>query len=118
MIEQPTINGLNINFKLKFSKLNESVKYRVIVTNNSKKDYEIANEIATMLRGLGANVWFDKKKLKPGDIFPDDIKDNIEVVITATDKEDNLSWSGYQREAEEGETGEPDCDREAEEGNR
>ena len=45
----------------------------------ASEDYEIANEIATLLRGLGANVWFDKKKLKPGDPFPDDIKDSIEA---------------------------------------
>ena len=32
------------------------------------------------------------------------IKENIEGIITVTGKEDNLSWSGYQREAEEGET--------------
>lgn len=43
------------------------------------EDYETANEIATILRGLGANVWFDKKRLKPGDPFPDDIKNSIET---------------------------------------
>ncbi len=32
------------------------------------------------------------------------IKDNIEDIITVTTREDNLSYSGYQREAEEGET--------------
>ena len=32
------------------------------------------------------------------------IKENIEGVITITDREDDISWSGFQREAEEGET--------------
>lgn len=32
------------------------------------------------------------------------IKDKIPDIITITDKEDNISWSGFQREAEEGET--------------
>ena len=32
------------------------------------------------------------------------IKDNIEDIITVTAREDNISYSGYQREAEEGET--------------
>lgn len=42
------------------------------------EDYEIADKIASMLRDLGASVWFDKKKLKAGDQFPDEIKENIE----------------------------------------
>ena len=33
-----------------------------------------------------------------------EIKDKIESVITVTTKEENISWEGYQREAEEGET--------------
>lgn len=41
------------------------------------EDYEIANKIVSILRGLGANVWFDKNKLKPGDPFPEDIRMNI-----------------------------------------
>ena len=32
------------------------------------------------------------------------IKNKIDSVITVTDREENISWSGYQREAEEGET--------------
>ena len=43
-IEEPTINGLNIDFKLKFTNLNESIKYKVIITNDSDKDYDIKNE--------------------------------------------------------------------------
>lgn len=44
----------------------------------ANEDFEAADNIATILRNLGANVWFDKNKLKPGDTFPEDIKDNIE----------------------------------------
>ena len=33
-----------------------------------------------------------------------DIKNNIEDIITITTRDDNISYSGYQREAEEGET--------------
>ncbi|MBQ3415415.1 MAG: FtsX-like permease family protein [Clostridia bacterium] len=33
-----------------------------------------------------------------------DIKDKIEDIVTVTAREDNISYSGYQREAEEGET--------------
>lgn len=43
------------------------------------EDYEIAKGIAENLRNLGANVWLDKNKLKPGDSFPDDIRENIET---------------------------------------
>ena len=32
------------------------------------------------------------------------LKDNVEEIITVTTREDNISYSGYQREAEEGET--------------
>ena len=42
------------------------------------EDFEIANNIAKILRDLGANVWFDKNILKPGDSFPVEIKTNIE----------------------------------------
>ena len=79
MIEQPTINGLNINFKLKFSKLNESVKYKVIITNNSKKDYEIANE----------TKFSDKEYIKYDLVYTNDAKvlkanSNQELIITIT----------------------------------
>ena len=78
-IEEPTINGLNINFKLNFSKLNESVKYKVIVTNNSKKDYEIANE----------TKFSDKEYIKYDLAYTNDAKvlkanSNQELIITIT----------------------------------
>ena len=44
----------------------------------ASEDYESANKIVTILRNLGANVWFDKNELKPGDTFPNDIKEKIE----------------------------------------
>lgn len=42
------------------------------------EDYETADKIASLLRDLGASVWFDKNKLKAGDQFLDEIKENIE----------------------------------------
>lgn len=42
------------------------------------EDYETANKIATIIQNLGATVWFDKNELRPGDNFPNEIKDNIE----------------------------------------
>ena len=44
----------------------------------ASEDYDIANNIANTLRELGATVWFDKQKLKPGDAFPEEITENIE----------------------------------------
>lgn len=44
----------------------------------ASEDYEIAAKIASMLQHLGARVWFDYNDLKPGDPFPNDIKESIE----------------------------------------
>ena len=41
VIEEPTFEGLSIDFNLKFSRPNTSVSYKIIVKNESKKDYEI-----------------------------------------------------------------------------
>lgn len=42
------------------------------------EDYEIADKIASLLRDLGASVWFDRAELRAGDQFPDEIRENIE----------------------------------------
>ena len=57
-------------------------------SSNSKKvdffisyaheDFEKAEKIASILEGLGASVWIDRTKLRPGDQFPEDIKESIE----------------------------------------
>lgn len=39
--EKPEFENLKINFNLNFSKVDEFVKYKVIVENNADKDYEI-----------------------------------------------------------------------------
>ncbi len=44
-IDAPTVDGLNINFKIKFANLDESVKYKVILNNNSDHNYELTNKI-------------------------------------------------------------------------
>ncbi len=41
VIEEPTFEGLSIDFNLKFSRPNTSVSYKIKVKNESKKDYEI-----------------------------------------------------------------------------
>ncbi len=41
ILEEPTFEGLKLNFNIEFSYVNDYAKYLVTVTNNSSKDYEI-----------------------------------------------------------------------------
>ena len=43
-VSQPTIKDWNIKFNIKFSKVNQSIKYKLIVKNTSKKDYNVTIE--------------------------------------------------------------------------
>ncbi len=42
--EHQPFEGLNINFNLKFTSLEEYAKYKVVIKNDTKKDYEIDTE--------------------------------------------------------------------------
>ena len=42
------------------------------------EDFDIASTIASQLETLGANVWFDKIELKPGEAFKERIKNYIQ----------------------------------------
>ena len=41
ILEEPTFEGLKLNFNIEFSYVNDYAKYLVTITNNSSKDYEI-----------------------------------------------------------------------------
>ena len=43
-VSQPTIKDWNIKLNIKFSKVNQSIKYKLIVKNTSKKDYNVTIE--------------------------------------------------------------------------
>lgn len=43
----------------------------------AREDETEAAKISEILKSLGANVWFDRKALNPGDSFPDEIKESI-----------------------------------------
>ena len=42
-LEKPSIEGLKLGFKLKFTKQDDFIKYKFIIKNNTDKDYEIDN---------------------------------------------------------------------------
>ena len=42
--EHPGYQGLKINFNLKFSNIKEFARYKVIIENDTDKDYEINTE--------------------------------------------------------------------------
>ncbi len=43
-LSNPNIDGLGINFNLKFVELNDYAKYKITIRNNTDKDYELSNE--------------------------------------------------------------------------
>ena len=43
-LENPTVDNMNIGFNLNFVEINDYVKYKVIISNDSNKDYYIDNE--------------------------------------------------------------------------
>ena len=40
-IEKPTLKDLNVKFNIKFSEVNQSIEYKLIIKNTSSKDYNI-----------------------------------------------------------------------------
>ncbi len=38
----PSVNGLNINFNVKFNDVSDYVKYKVVIKNNEKEDYSVS----------------------------------------------------------------------------
>ena len=43
-ISVPSIDGLSINFNLKFTKINDYARYKIIIKNNTNRDFELSNE--------------------------------------------------------------------------
>lgn len=82
-VQKPAISGLNLDFRLKFNKLNESVKYKVIIVNNSKKDYEIEN----------TTKFGDKEYIKYNLVYPSNSK-----VLKANTKEELIITITYNKE--------------------
>ena len=42
-VEKPSFEGLDLSLKLSFTSVNDSIRYKVIVTNDTNKDYELRN---------------------------------------------------------------------------
>ena len=43
-IEKPTLKDLNIKFNIRFSEINQSIEYKLIIKNTSNKDYNISTD--------------------------------------------------------------------------
>ena len=43
-IEKPTLKDLNVKFNVKFSEVNQSIEYKLIIKNISNKDYNISTD--------------------------------------------------------------------------
>ena len=43
-ISSPTLKDLNIKFNIRFLSINQSVQYKLIIKNDSSKDYKVVNE--------------------------------------------------------------------------
>ena len=43
-IEKPTLKDLNIKFNIRFSEVNQSIEYKLIIKNTSSKDYNISTD--------------------------------------------------------------------------
>ena len=76
-LEKPSIEGLKLGFKLKFTKQDDFIKYKFIIKNNTNKDYEIDNSST-----------FNEKKFIRYDYEVENnakvLKANEEISITVT----------------------------------
>ena len=43
-VEKPTLKDLNIKFNIRFSEVNQSIEYKLIIKNTSSKDYNISTD--------------------------------------------------------------------------
>ena len=43
-IENPTLKDLNVKFNIRFSEVNQSIEYKLIIKNTSSKDYNISTD--------------------------------------------------------------------------
>ena len=43
-VEKPTLKDLNVKFNIKFSEVNQSIEYKLIIKNTSNKDYNISTD--------------------------------------------------------------------------
>ena len=43
-IEKPTLKDLNVKFNIRFSEVNQSIEYKLIIKNTSNKDYNISTD--------------------------------------------------------------------------
>ena len=48
ILEEANFKDLNVSFNIKFNDINDYAKYKVVVKNNSSKDYELENNINTL----------------------------------------------------------------------
>lgn len=43
-VEKPTLKDLNVKFNIRFSEVNQSIEYKLIIKNTSNKDYNISTD--------------------------------------------------------------------------
>jgi hypothetical protein len=72
----------------------------VVFISHSSSDLWIAEQMAKLIRALGAKVWLDKKDLKGGDVMADAIIGGIdacnEAVVLVSPKSVESHWVIYE----------------------
>ncbi len=76
-VSDASINNNQVFLNLKFKNLNDSVKYKLTIKNDSKEDYEIGNNI------INSNYEYMTYELKA--------EDNVNIIKSGTSKEATLS---------------------------
>ena len=80
-IEKPTLKDLNVKFNVKFSEVNQSIEYKLIIKNISNKDYNISTDNSF---NKSDYITYNFKYDDGSDIIKANSEEEMLVIITYT----------------------------------
>ena len=80
-IEKPTLKDLNVKFNIRFSEVNQSIEYKLIIKNTSNKDYNISTDNSF---NKSDYITYNFKYDDGSDIIKANSEEEMLVIITYT----------------------------------
>ena len=80
-IEKPTLKDLNVKFNIRFSEVNQSIEYKLIIKNTSSKDYNISTDNSFNKSNY---ITYNFKYDDGSDIIKANSEEEMLVIITYT----------------------------------
>ena len=80
-IEKPTLKDLNVKFNIRFSEVNQSIEYKLIIKNTSNKDYNISTDNSFNKSNY---ITYNFKYDDGSDIIKANSEEEMLVIITYT----------------------------------